>query len=255
MGYSLAIIRIIGLILTYITFGVIGLGLLTIYFLSIKTYYRYIVFFSQLWAKYSCVLLNIRVKVVEKSKVYPGSIIISNHVGTPDIFVLGSCFPGFFISKSEIGQWPFIGWLVNLGATILVDRDRKQQVRDTIKELRCRLEADCSIILFPEGQATNGKDIIPFKSPYFETAIQTEKPVIPVVINYYDKANPSIACWYNINFLTHIIRLLKNKRLDVTVEVLPLIQKETDRKLLASKCYDTIREKYLSYANRKISAF
>ena len=254
MGYSLAIIRIIGLILTYITFGVIGLGLLTIYFLSIKTYYRYIVFFSQLWAKYSCALLNIRVKIVQKSKVYPGSIIISNHVGTPDIFVLGSCFPGFFISKSEIGQWPFIGWLVNLGATILVDRDRKQQVQATIEELRCRLEADCSIILFPEGQATNGKDIVPFKSSYFETAIKTGKPVLPVVINYHDKGNPSIACWYNISFITHIIRLLKNKRLDVTVEVLPIIQKETDRKLLSSKCYDMIREKYLSYANRKVSA-
>ena len=254
MGYSLAIIRIIGLILTYIIFGVIGLGLLTIYFLSIKSYYRSIVFFSQLWAKYSCALLNIRVKIVQKSKVYPGSIIISNHVGTPDIFVLGSCFPGFFISKSEIGQWPFIGWLVNLGATILVDRDRKQQVRATIEELCCRLEADCSIILFPEGQATNGKDIIPFKSSYFETAIKTGKPVLPVVINYHDKGNPSIACWYNISFITHIIRLLKNKRLDVTVEVLPLIQKETNRKLLSSKCYDMIREKYLSYANRKTSA-
>jgi|TARA_B110000116_G_scaffold5149_1_gene4571 1-acyl-sn-glycerol-3-phosphate acyltransferase len=175
-------------------------------------------------------------------------------VGTPDIFVLGSCFPGFFISKSEIGQWPFIGWLVNLGATILVDRDRKQQVRATIEELRCRLEADCSIILFPEGQATNGKDIVPFKSSYFETAIKTGKPVLPVVINYYDKGNPSIACWYNISFITHIIRLLKNKRLDVTIEVLPLIQNETDRKLLSSKCYDMIREKYLSYANRKVSA-
>jgi len=254
MGYSLAIIRIVGLILTYIIFGVIGLGLLTIYFLSIKSYYRSIVFFSQLWARYSCSLLNIRVKIIQKSKVCPGSIIISNHVGTPDIFVLGSCFPGFFISKSEIGQWPFIGWLVNLGATILVDRDRKQQVRATIEELRRRLEADCSIILFPEGQATNGKDIVPFKSSYFETAIKTGKPVLPVVINYYDKGNPSIACWYNISFITHIIRLLKNKRLDVTIEVLPLIQKETDRKLLSSKCYDMIREKYLSYANRKVSA-
>lgn len=254
MGYSLAIIRIVGLILTYIIFGVIGLGLLTIYFLSIKSYYRSIVFFSQLWARYSCSLLNIRVKIIQKSKVCPGSIIISNHVGTPDIFVLGSCFPGFFISKSEIGQWPFIGWLVNLGATILVDRDRKQQVRATIEELRRRLEADCSIILFPEGQATNGKDIVPFKSSYFETAIKTGKPVLPVVINYYDKGNPSIACWYNISFITHIIRLLKNKRLDVTIEVLPLIQNETDRKLLSSKCYDMIREKYLSYANRKVSA-
>jgi 1-acyl-sn-glycerol-3-phosphate acyltransferase len=254
MEYLLAIIRIIVLTLTYIIFGLIGLGLLTIYFLSIKFYYRSILFFTQLWAKYSCAFLNIRINIVQRSKVYPGSIIISNHVGAPDIFVLGSCFPGFFISKSEIGQWPFIGWLVNLGATILVDRNRKQQVRDTIEKICCRLESNCSIILFPEGQATNGQDIIPFKSSYFETAIQTGKPVIPVVINYHDKRNPSIACWHNVSFLTHIIRLLKNKRLDVTVEVLPLIEKETNRRFLASKCHNMIREKYLSCANRETSA-
>ena len=104
MEYLLAITRAIGLILTYIAFGLIGLGLLIIFCLSMDAYYRSIVFFTQLWAKFSCSILNIKVKIISESKVYPGSLIIANHTGTPDIFVMGSCFPAFFVSKAEIGR-------------------------------------------------------------------------------------------------------------------------------------------------------
>jgi len=253
MEYLLAITRAIGLILTYIAFGLIGLGLLIIFCLSMDTYHRSIVFFTQLWAKCSCLVLNIKVKIISESRVCPGSLIVANHVGTPDIFVMGSCFPAFFVSKAEIGRWPFMSWLAKLGATIFVNRNQRQQVRFTIKQVLCRLKAGCSVILFPEGQVTDGKDILPFKSSHFETAIQTGKPVVPVVIIYHDDKNPSVACWHNINFLTHIIRLLKYKRLDVTVEVLSSLQGESDRRILALKCHDVIRKKYLSSTDRKIT--
>ena len=246
MEYLLAITRAVGLILTYIAFGLIGLGLLIIFCLSMDAYYRSIVFFTQLWAKFSCSILNIKVKIISESKVYPGSLIIANHIGTPDIFVMGSCFPTFFVSKAEVGRWPFMSWLAQLGATIFVDRNRKHQVRSTINQIVQRLKAGCSVTLFPEAQATDGTNILPFKSSHFEAAIETDQPVVPVVIHYHDKSIPSIASWYNINFLTHIIRLLKCQKLDVTVEVLCSFQQEPDRRILAWKCHNAILEKYLT---------
>jgi 1-acyl-sn-glycerol-3-phosphate acyltransferase len=180
--------------------------------------------------------------------VEQGSLIIANHVGVPDIFVMGSCFPSFFVSKADVRRWPLVGWLSQLGATIFVDRNRKQQVRSTIDQLQYRLKAKCSVILFPEAQATDGKDILQFKSSYFEAAIQTGKPVVPVVINYHDKNQPSVACWYNINFLTHLFRLLKQKQLNTTVQILSSIQGETDRKVLANKCYDVMQNAHLNLA-------
>ena len=250
MGYLLAITRILVLVPTYICFGLIGFGLLFICFLSKQTYYRAVIFFSRLWAQCSCLFFNIKVKVVHGSNVNPGSLIIANHVGAPDIFVMGSCFPSFFVSKTEIRRWPFMGWLTQLGATIFVDRKRKQQVRSTVGQIQRRLNARCSVILFPEAQATDGKGILPFKSSHFEAAIRTGKPVVPVVVNYHDNRKPSVACWYNINFLTHLIRLLKQKQLDVTVQILPSIQGEVDRRILADKCYDIMRNAYLTPAGR-----
>ncbi len=177
------------------------------------------------------------------TEVLPGSLIVSNHVGTPDIFVIGSCFPAFFVSKAEIEHWPLMGWLTRLGGTLFVNRDRKQQVKATITGIRERLEAGCSVVLFPEARATDGSDILPFKSSHFEAAIQAKRPVVPVAISYHDKNHPSIACWYHKDFMTHVLDLLKNPRLDVTVDILQPLRKETDRRALAQKSREAIREK------------
>ena len=174
MGYLLATTRIILLVPIYIFFGLLGLGLLFVYFFSKENYYRTVIFFLQLWAQCSCLFFNIKVKVSHGPKVVPGSLIIANHVGAPDIFVMGSCFPSFFVSKAEVRRWPFVGWLTQLGATIFVDRNRKQQVRLTVDQIQCRLKAKCSVILFPEAQATDGKDILPFKS--YKAAIDLVPP-------------------------------------------------------------------------------
>jgi len=250
MGYLLAIIRMLVLVPTYICFGLLGFTILFIYFFSKENYYRTVVFFSRLWAQCSCLLFNIKVKIDHESTVAPGSLIIANHVGAPDIFVMSSCFPSFFVSKAEVRGWPFVGWLTQLGATIFVDRNQRQQVRLTVDQIQCRLKAKCSVILFPEAQATDGKDILPFKSSHFEAAIQTGKPVVPVVIYYHDNRKPSVACWYNFNFLTHLIRLLKQQQLDVSVQILPSFQGETDRKILANKCYDIMRNTHSALAKQ-----
>jgi 1-acyl-sn-glycerol-3-phosphate acyltransferase len=253
--YLLATTRIIVLVPVYLFFGLIGFGLLFIYFYSKETYYRKVILFSQMWAQCSCFFFNIKVKLSHGPEVVPGSLIIANHVGAPDIFVMGACFPSFFVAKSEIKKWPFMGWLTELGATIFVDRNRKQQVSSTVDQIQSRLKAKCSVILFPEAQATDGKSILPFKSSHFEAALQLGKPIVPVVINYHDNRKPSIASWYNISFSTHLIRLLKQKQLDVTVQTLPSLKGEVDRKILAKKCYDTMKSSYLTSIDRRNPKF
>ena len=245
MEYLLALIRVIGLLATYIIFGLIGFVLFITLYLSKKTRYRTVVFFIRLWAKCSCLLLNIKIHRADKIKVFPGSLLISNHVGMPDIFVMGSCFPAFFVSKAEISRWPFINLLVKFGATIFVDRRRKQQVPSTINQIIERLQSGCSVVIFPESTATDGSSILPFKSSYFEASIATGQPAVPIVIKYQDQNSPSVACWYRINFITHLIRLLKCRRLDVLVEVLPFFKSESNRRVLARKCHDSIRQKFL----------
>ena len=167
-------------------------------------------------------------------------MIVSNHVGPPDIFILGACLKGFFVSKAEISDWPFFNLLASLGMTIFTDRKHKRQVRSIIEKIEARLNSNCSVILFPEGQATDGTDVMPFKSAVLESAVRANKPVVPVALQYHDGNRPTIA-YYGDSFFKHMLTLLKTPSLRATVFVLPEIAAGPDRSQLARVSYNAVR--------------
>jgi 1-acyl-sn-glycerol-3-phosphate acyltransferase len=242
MGVLLAIVRTVAVFAIYPVFAVIGMVLRRAGFLSEKRRHHLIAVFTRHWARSSCFIFNIRVRMVGDLKVSPGSLIVANHIGAADIFVLGCCFPGFYVSKAEIAQWPVFRWLARLGKTIFAERSKRQQVKEIVAQMRERLEDGCSVILFPEGRATDGRQVLDFISSPFEAAVLAKSPVVPITIIYHDRPPPSIACWYELNFIFHILGLLKNPRLDVTVFVHEKITGETSRRALAETSGRTIRE-------------
>ena len=110
-------------------------------------------------------------------------LFVSNHLSYLDIIILGSLVPGRFIAKSEVANWPIFGFLSKITRTIFIRRDRKashEQVR-LIKEQLDRCE---KLILFPEGTSSDGRWVLPFKSPLFDAAMLTNSIVQPITIRY-----------------------------------------------------------------------
>ncbi|MDC0398400.1 1-acyl-sn-glycerol-3-phosphate acyltransferase [Alphaproteobacteria bacterium] len=110
-------------------------------------------------------------------------LFVSNHLSYLDIIILGSLIPGRFIAKSEVANWPIFGFLSKITRTIFIRRDRKashEQVR-LIKEQLDRCE---KLILFPEGTSSDGRWVLPFKSPLFDAAMLTNSIVQPITIRY-----------------------------------------------------------------------
>jgi len=239
-----ALLRTGILISVYIFFGVLGLGCAGLRIFSHKAYLRAAAYFTRQWGRCSCFIFNIHPRWLGEGSIPSGSLIVANHFGTPDIFVLSSGFEAFFVSKAEIASWPFVSWLTRLGGTIFVDRTRRYEVKSTIAQIQRRLEDGESVILFPESTATDGTGVIPFKSSHFEAAVRSKAPVVPVALVYHDPARPSVAGWGNITFWTHITRLLKNPRLDVTVHVFAPIAPAGDRRWLAGESQRKIGEKF-----------
>lgn len=242
MGNLLAIGRTAAVFFGYLGFALIGTVLKVAPFLPKRRRALYITRFTRHWARFSCLVFNIRVRHAGALTPAAGSLIVSNHVGTPDIFILGSCFPAFYVSKAEIAGWPLFNWMARLGDTIFADRSKRHQVKSIVAEMTQRLREGCSVIVFPEAKATDGRDVIPFKSSPFEAAIRAGRPVQPVTIVYHDGNTPSIACWVETSFFQHILRLLRNPRLEATAHILPPVSGETDRRILAQKCHQLIRE-------------
>jgi 1-acyl-sn-glycerol-3-phosphate acyltransferase len=245
MGYLLAGFRLFIYIWVFAIFVLIGVMVHILFFASKPQRFKWISFFTRWWAKTTCWVLNFQFEIVGEKNPQPGSLIVSNHIGTPDIFILGACFKGFFVSKAEISDWPFFNLLAWLGMTIFADRKHKRQVRSIIQKIETRLNSDCSVILFPEAQATEGTDIVPFKSAVFESVVQASRPVVPVALQYHDGNHPTIA-YYGDSFFKHMITLLKNPRLQATVFVLPEIAAGPSRHQLAKASYESVRSRYLN---------
>lgn len=250
MSFLRMVLRTAGLIAAFLGFALIGLVLRWNRFLSTRRRQQLLAKTTRSWARCTCFFFNIRFKVVGDLNPKPGALIVANHVGSPDIFILGACFQAFYVSKAEIADWPGIKWLARLGETIFADRTRRHQIKEIISKIRERLEADLSVVMFPEAQATDGSGVLPFKASPFEAAALARRPVLPVAILYHDGNTPSIACWHGTTFWSHIMRLLRNPKLEATVHILPEIASETDRRVIAQKSHQRIRDKYLGEKNK-----
>jgi 1-acyl-sn-glycerol-3-phosphate acyltransferase len=137
-------------------------------------------------------------------------LIVSNHLTYLDIVVYGAVRPFVFVAKSEVRRWPLLGTLASLGGTIFVDRDRSLQVANAGQQIEQALKDGLAVLLFPEGTSSNGREVLPFRSPLFESAIRTGASVRAAAIRYHaaDAVESEVTYWGEMVFLPHLFRTL-----------------------------------------------
>nr|WP_256924042.1 lysophospholipid acyltransferase family protein [Sphingomonas sp. IBVSS2] len=120
---------------------------------------------------------------------------ISNHLSWIDILALGGASGTAFIAKAEIRSSPIVGWLAGLNRTVYVKRENRLGVAEQINELRDALAETWAITVFPEGTTTDGKSLLPFKTPMLRV-LEPPPPgvmVQPVMLHYGAAADD--ICW------------------------------------------------------------
>lgn len=111
-------------------------------------------------------------------------IYVSNHTSFLDIPGIRLLIPGEFrpIAKKELLKIPVFGFIVR-AATVVVDRSNAQSRKQSIEKLRDILKGGTSILVFAEGTQNRTKEILqPFKDGAFRIAIDTQLPIIPLVV-------------------------------------------------------------------------
>jgi 1-acyl-sn-glycerol-3-phosphate acyltransferase len=113
------------------------------------------------------------------------AMIAANHVSWLDIFVVSSVQPARFIAKSEIRDWPFVGWIVERSGTLFIRRGggRRDLAHVTQRAQAALAQGDC-VGLFPEGTTTQGDEILKFHGALFEPATANGARIHPVAIRY-----------------------------------------------------------------------
>ena len=164
------------------------------------------------WLHASCARIAKRLSLVpETFGALDGSgLTVSNHLTYLDILVYGAVRPFVFVAKSEVRRWPLLGTLATLGGTIFVDRDRSLQVANASRQIEQALDDGLTVLLFPEGTSSDGRELLPFRSPLFEPAIRTGAHVTAAAIRYHaaDAVESEVTYWGEMVFLPHLFRTL-----------------------------------------------
>lgn len=110
---------------------------------------------------------------------------VVNHVSWLDIFVLNEVRATSFVAKSEIRNWPLIGWLAILADTIFIQRASRHAVHQVGLAMRERFNRGQAVGLFPEGTTSPGFSVLPFYANLFEPARQARAMVQPVALRFF----------------------------------------------------------------------
>jgi len=148
---------------------------------------------------------------LQKGKAY---IYVSNHTSFLDLPGLRLLIPGEFrpIAKKELLKLPVFGLIVRT-ATIVVDRSNAQSRKQSMDRMRDTLAVGIPALIFAEGTQNRSQEILqPFKDGAFRIAVDTQLPIVPMMIIGAGKLMPP----GTLNLRPGKIKIIVGKEIDVT---------------------------------------
>lgn len=86
------------------------------------------------------------------------------------------------LAKKELLKIPVFGWIAK-SAAVIVDRSSGESRKKSMDKLKKILADGTSILLFAEGTQNRSKEPLqPFKDGAFRIAIDTQQPILPMVV-------------------------------------------------------------------------
>jgi len=176
--------------------------------------------------------------------------VVANHSSWLDIFALNARKNVYFVSKSEVANWPGIGWLARATGTVFIRRDPRE-ARDQTRLFEDRLLAGHRVLFFPEGTSTDGLRVLPFKSTLFQAfysgRLHHALQVQAVTVIYHAPAGEDenfYGWWGDMDFGTHLLRTLAVRdqgRVELIYHPAVRVDDFPNRKTLARHLEDQVR--------------
>jgi 1-acyl-sn-glycerol-3-phosphate acyltransferase len=177
------------------------------------------------WSKKLLAILSVSVR--ERSaphELAERNVLVLNHISWLDIFVINSRAPATFIAKSEIRDWPFVGWLCTLVGTLYIERGKPSAARKATAAIVAELERGVLVAVFPEGMTTFGRSLEPFHPALFQPAVDAEATLQPIALRYLDRAGAHTdAAGYvgETSFMESVWTILSMREIVVELHFLP----------------------------------
>jgi 1-acyl-sn-glycerol-3-phosphate acyltransferase len=205
------------------------------------------------------VILQLQLSVRGPRMPGPGAV-VANHSSWLDIFALNARRNVYFVSKSEVADWPAIGWLARATGTVFIRRDPREAGRQA-KLFEERLLHRHRLLFFPEGTSTDGLRVLPFKSTlfaaFFADGLRHEMQIQPVSVIYHapqGEDSQFYGWWGDMSFGSHLTKTLATRRqgrVEVVYHAPVRVDAFPNRKSLASHLETQVRAGHARYEDHK----
>ncbi|MGE3800968.1 MAG: lysophospholipid acyltransferase family protein [Candidatus Kapaibacterium sp.] len=145
-------------------------------------------------------------------------VFVANHVSWLDILTAGVAVSSVFVSRHDVKEWPGIGLFARLAGTVFIDRSSLRSAVESSQNIVERTGQGIRVVFFPEGKATDGEDVDPFKAFLFGGITERQVVVQPFTILYTEiggqpvtPENRDLVYWHRSdqNFLSHAWEILQ----------------------------------------------
>lgn len=135
------------------------------------------------WLRRGASILGVRV-MAHGAPAQEACLLVANHISWLDILVLATRCDTGFVAKAEVGRWPLIGWLAEVGGTEFVQRGSHDSAVRLLQRMVRRLQQGERLTVFPEG--TSRAQVVPgrFRPRLLQAAVEAGVHVQPVAIYY-----------------------------------------------------------------------
>lgn len=131
-------------------------------------------------------LAGVRVRHIglENTTKHPSALFLSNHVSNLDPPALFAALPRIaVILKKELRSIPMLGYVMQLGSFIYVDRRDRAARKAALDQAVQTLRDGVSLLVFPEGTRSQDGQLLPFRPGPFSMAIDSGRPIVPITVH------------------------------------------------------------------------
>ena len=174
---------------------------------------------QKLFCKTMCRVIGIEVAAVGSLSGTAPRFVAANHVSWTDIIAISSLYPLTFLAKSEVKDWPVLGYLARLQGTVFVDRGKRGDIPQVNAALAQELRQGKDLVVFAEGTSSDGSHVLKFNASHFamlrDLATGPEScavAVIPAAFAYFPRKGVGKidVGWYgDMTFVPHLWSLMR----------------------------------------------
>ena len=172
-----------------------------------------------------------------------GALVVANHISFFDVLAVAAVSPARFVAKREVLTLGAVGPLLRCFGVLPHRRGALRELEPVLARVSGVLRRGRPVVVFPEGTTWCGRAAGRFRPAFFQTALDTGVPVLPVQIGYHREGRPVTAPGYlgDDELGDTFRRVLRARGLTVRVEVHPPQAPVGDRRRLAAHCEALIR--------------